>query len=144
MKRLTSDYFELTSRFPLIPIEDQKHFAEAMVLIDELGIIDEEKLTKGQAKYLMVLTDLVERYERSTFPLKSPFKDGIDVLKYLLEEAGMSASDLGRILGNRQLGAAILRRDRELSKTHIVQLANYFKVSTDLFFWSRGSLQKAS
>jgi len=143
-KRLTSDYFKLVARFPLIPIEDQKHFEEAIVLIDELSVIDENRLTTGQAKYLMVLTDLVEQFERATFPMKSPFKDGIDALKYLLEQSQLSASDLGRILGNRQLGAAILRRDRELSKSHIVQLTNYFKVSTDLFFLPPTRMQRAS
>jgi antitoxin component HigA of HigAB toxin-antitoxin module len=51
----------------------------------------------------------------------------------MLEEREMTASDLGWLLGNRALGSAILRGDRDLSKAHIRVLADYFKVSTDLF-----------
>jgi antitoxin component HigA of HigAB toxin-antitoxin module len=52
----------------------------------------------------------------------------------MLNEQDMGASDLGRLLGNRPLGSAILRGERELSKAHIRILADHFKVSTDLFF----------
>jgi antitoxin component HigA of HigAB toxin-antitoxin module len=52
----------------------------------------------------------------------------------MLKEQGMGGSDLGRLLGNRPLGSAILRGERQLSKAHIRILAEHFKVSTDLFF----------
>jgi antitoxin component HigA of HigAB toxin-antitoxin module len=45
----------------------------------------------------------------------------------------MSAPDLGRLLGNRPLGAAILRGERGLSKTHIRTLADRFKANPGLF-----------
>ena len=45
----------------------------------------------------------------------------------------MTASDLGRVLGNRSLGAAILRGDRAISKANAIKLADYFKVSAALF-----------
>jgi len=45
----------------------------------------------------------------------------------------MTASDLGRLLGQRQLGATILRGDRKLSKTHIRRLAEHFHVDAGLF-----------
>ena len=43
----------------------------------------------------------------------------------------MTASDLGRLLGNRQLGSADPRCQRQLSKEHVLKLADHFKVSTD-------------
>ena len=57
----------------------------------------------------------------------------LDALKTLLSEHGMSASDLGRLLGNRTLGTAILSGRRALSKTHIKKLAEHFKVEPGLF-----------
>jgi antitoxin component HigA of HigAB toxin-antitoxin module len=60
----------------------------------------------------------------------------IEVLRFLMEGHDMSASDLGRLLGNRELGAAILRGDRSLSKAHIQTLSRHFAVSTDLFLKS--------
>ena len=55
------------------------------------------------------------------------------VLRQLMEEHGMSASELGRLLCERSLGVKILKRHRELSKSHIRKLADYFKLSADLF-----------
>ncbi len=57
----------------------------------------------------------------------------IEALRYLMAGRGMSASDLGRVLGNRELGAAILRGDRQLSKGNIVKLSKHLAVSAGLF-----------
>ena len=57
-----------------------------------------------------------------------------EILEFLAEENGMSGSDLGRILGSRTLGPALLRGQRSLSKTHIKKLADHFSVSPALFF----------
>jgi antitoxin component HigA of HigAB toxin-antitoxin module len=66
-------------------------------------------------------------------PIDTSDIDAVEALSFLLEQNGMSASDLGRLLGNRQLGAAILRRERQLSKANIIKLRDRFKVSADLF-----------
>jgi HTH-type transcriptional regulator/antitoxin HigA len=129
----TDEYFELIERFPLVPIKSDAHLREAFRLIDELSIVDDGKLAPGKADYPMVLSDLVEKYEDEHHPARNAFKDGIDALRFILDQANLTASDLGRILGNRQLGAAVLRRQRQLSKANIIRLAEHFKVSTDLF-----------
>jgi hypothetical protein len=54
-------------------------------------------------------------------------------LQYLAEQAGLSASDLGRLLGNRGMGSLLLTGKRGLSKTHIRTLAQHFKVRADYF-----------
>ena len=128
-----TDYFDLVRRFPLAPIRTRTQLRRAYAIIDELAVIDEEKMTSGRADYLLVLSDLVEKYEDAHLPRQAAFVDGVDALQYLMSQSGMSASDLGRLLGSRQLGSALLRRQRELSKSHIVKLARHFKVSTDLF-----------
>jgi HTH-type transcriptional regulator/antitoxin HigA len=75
----------------------------------------------------------VEKYEDQHDPAHGVFKDGIAALEYLLDQHDMTASDLGRLLGNRQLGSAILRRQRQLSKENVLKLAGHFKVSADVF-----------
>lgn len=143
--RIGKDYFDLVKRFPLLPIRSEGHLTRAFKLIDELSIIDEDKLTTGQAAYLAVLSGLVAQYEDEHHALPEAFKDGVDALRYLVQQSGMTASDLGRLLGNRQLGAAILRRQRQLSKAHLVRLAEHFRVSTDLFLKRRPHpMRKAS
>jgi HTH-type transcriptional regulator / antitoxin HigA len=131
--RTTDDYLELVRQFPLIPIRNDRHLQEAFRMIDRLSIIDEDKLTPGQADYLLVLSELVAKYENEHHAIDLSHLDGIDVLKHLLEQNGMSASDLGRLLGNRQLGTAVLRRQRQLSKSNILRLCERFGVSADLF-----------
>lgn len=46
----------------------------------------------------------------------------------------MNASDLGRLLGNRQTGHAILSGQRPLSKRHISILSERFRLSPEAFF----------
>jgi len=129
--KIADGYLELIRRFPLVPIRGEGHLKQAIKMIDELSIIDEEKLSGGQSDYLRVLTDLVERFEDAHHPLEAAFEDGIDVLKYLLDQHQMTASDLGRILGNRQMGSAVLRRSRQLSKANVLKLAAHFNIGTD-------------
>jgi antitoxin component HigA of HigAB toxin-antitoxin module len=58
----------------------------------------------------------------------------LDALKHLLEERGMSAADLSRILDtSRNLGAMILRGERKLTLNHVRTLARHFGVSADVF-----------
>jgi antitoxin component HigA of HigAB toxin-antitoxin module len=46
---------------------------------------------------------------------------------------GLSASDLGRLLGHRELGSKILKRQRQLTVGHIKKLSAYFRVSPATF-----------
>ena len=67
-------------------------------------------------------------------PVRWPKIKGLDVLKHLMAEHGMNGADLSRILGgSRNLGAMILRGDRNLTLAHIRKLAAHFKVSPELF-----------
>jgi len=91
------------------------------------------RLNTEQQDYLDVLTELVDEYDKSK-KIRLPKISGLDSLKYLLEEHGMSAADLSRILGtSRNLGAMILRGERRLTLAHVRTLAKHFSVSADLF-----------
>ena len=127
------DYLELVRAFPLRPIRNDRMAARAWEMIERLAPIDENKLTPGQADYLYVLSNLVDEYDRSHHPVEAAELDGVDYLQHLMEQTAMNASDLGRLLGNRTLGATILRRERQLSKTHVMKLAEHFKVEPGLF-----------
>ncbi len=48
---------------------------------------------------------------------------------FMMKDRAMTASDVGRLLGDRSLGPKILNGDRALSKAHIKILAKHFKVS---------------
>lgn len=133
-RKVRDDYLDLVMAFPLRPIASDAHLAEAIDVIDRLTLIPENKLTPGQADYLGALSELVHGYEQTHHPIDLSGIRGVDVLRHLMEEREMSASDLGRLLGNRALGSKILRGERELSKAAMLKLGEFFHVSPTLFF----------
>ena len=90
-------------------------------------------MTKGQQQYLDTLSTLVEVYEAAHHAIDTSDISPIEILQSMMDEHGMTASDLGRLLGDRAVGSKIIRGQRQLSKTHIKILAGHFKVSPNLF-----------
>jgi len=130
VRRMPGTYADLVAQFPLRPLHDEVDYDNALEMAE--GLVGAVKPTEDQADYLDVLTDIIQKYEAQRHAVGSR-SSPMDCLKRMLREQGMSGSDLGRLLGSRPLGAAILRGERELSKAHIRVLAKRFKVSTDLF-----------
>jgi HTH-type transcriptional regulator / antitoxin HigA len=126
---LPDTFEELSNLLSLRPISGDEHLDDAMELVTRLALLNEP--TRGQAEYLETLSLLIERYEAEhvQFEKRSP----IELLKYLMEGQKMSASDLGRLLGERSLGPKILSGARELSKAHIRILCEKFKVGPGAF-----------
>jgi len=129
-RRLPKTYGALVSLLPPRPIHDDVDLANATEMIDRLAGFD---LNADQEDYLDALSTFVEAYEAVRFPMDDSRIGPMDILKTLVEEHGMTGSDLGRLLGNRTLGAAVLAGRRNLSKTHIKKLADHFKVDPGLF-----------
>ena len=126
--RLPEAFDDLNRMHPLRPISDDVDCENAAEIVDRLALLANP--TADQSDYLETLTTLIEKYEADTV---SDEVEPIEVLKELMSGHDMSASDLGRLLGERSLGAAILRGDRQLSKSHMKTLGDYFKVAPGLF-----------
>src|SRR5439155_20697527 len=114
----------LNALCPLRPIRDDVDLSNAQEVVDALAVLSTR--SRDQKDYLETLSTLVEKYEQEQGAFTDDDASVIDVLKFLMEGREMSASDLGRLLGNRELGAAILRGDRQLSKANILKLAEHF------------------
>ena len=126
---LPKTYLELLGLFMLRPIHDDAELDNASEMLDRLVGRD---LNKDQEDYLNALSTLVEEYESEHYPM--PRVAGVDALRFLLEENGMNASDLSRLLNcHRSLGPKILSGERKLTTDHIRILCDRFKVSADLF-----------
>ena len=127
-RKMPRDYAGLTDLFPLRPIHDESELENATEMAHRLAVIDENRLTRDQADYLEMLSTAIERYEDQRHAIDTTKLTPLDVLEFLLAEHGMSGSDLGRLLGQRTLGPAILAGRRQLSKAHIKCLADHFNV----------------
>lgn len=124
-------YAGLVRMFPPRPIHDKVDLANATEIIDAMAGHD---LTRDQEDYLDVLSDLVAKYEDEQSPIRRPAGTPLERLRFVVEQAGMTASDLGRLLGSRGLGSLVLRGRRQLSKTHIRILAEHFRLDPGYFF----------
>jgi len=124
-------YDRLLAPHSLRPIHNDVELAHATAIIDMLAGHD---LNADQADYLDVLSTLVEAYENTHDPLDDPALCGLDVLRSLLDEHGMSAADLARLLGvHRSMGSKLLKGERALTARHLQTLGERFKVSAALF-----------
>ncbi|HEY3855402.1 MAG TPA: helix-turn-helix domain-containing protein [Verrucomicrobiae bacterium] len=124
-------YRELCHLYLPRPIHDDDEDAEATVMMNALAVFT--RLNAEQRDYLDVLTDFVDEFDKDQ-RVEWPKVSGRKVLKQLLEDNGMTAADLSRILRtSRNLGAMILRGERKLTLKHVRILARHFRVSADLF-----------
>lgn len=125
-------YLKLVRQQPLKPIrsdaEKQQAVRQAVRLSGR-----ETPLDAGERDYLDTLYVLLDAYEAKTLPMSRQKLHGTPALKFLMAEAGLSVSDVGRIIGSQPATSEILTGRRELSKAHIRRLADHFKVSPALF-----------
>ena len=131
-KKLPSRFEELVQVMPPHAIMDDVQNDNTLEVIDRL--MAQGKLTKGQALYLETLVQLVQAYEAQHHAIDTSDLSGLDPLKHLLQENGMNASDLARLLGvHASMGSKILRGERALTVDHLKKLASRFKVGPGLF-----------
>lgn len=129
-KSMPKNYQGLLSLHMLRPIHDKIDYANALEILDVLA---GHALSRDQEDYFEALALFVEAYESAHLP-GLPAKRGLPLLTHLLDENGMSAADLSRLLGtDRSLGVRILNRERNLTIEHVKKLAVRFRVPADVF-----------
>jgi antitoxin component HigA of HigAB toxin-antitoxin module len=111
-------------------IRDKIDYENTTKIVNRLAVLS--RRTKGQEEYLETLSQLVEAYDNANFSIPEE-SDPVDVLRFLMKAHELSASDIGRILGSRSLGAAILRGDRRISKENALKLGVHFKMNPGSF-----------
>jgi HTH-type transcriptional regulator/antitoxin HigA len=125
-------YGMLVKKFPPRPIHSARQYDETVAVMNRLAARAEDSLSPAEADYLDALATFVEKYDREHFA-EPPAGTPVERLRYVVAQAGMSASDLGRLLGNRGLGSILLSAKRELSKAHIRILAEHFRLDAGYF-----------
>lgn len=127
--RLPKTYSGLVALHMPRPIHDKVGYDNAVEIVHALA---GHKLNHDQDDYLAIMAKLIEDYENEHVPQPKSVK-GIDALRFLLEENGLTAADLGQIIGvNRSVAYRILKGARNLTVDHVKKLAARFAVSTDL------------
>ncbi len=88
--------------------------------------------TSAEEEAIELLTLLIERYESERYPV--PDADPIDVLRFLLEQNGLSQRDIALELGSESTVSLVLSGKRQLNRDHIARLSRRFHVSPSVFF----------
>ena len=119
-----------TAISPLLSVRTEDEYDRAVeclnCLLDEVGTDEQHPL------YTLVdtLGTLLHAYEEHHHPI--PECSGVDVLQFLMEEHGLTQSDLPEI-GSQGVISDILRGKRELNVRQIRALAKRFQVSPAVF-----------
>lgn len=129
LEHAMDEYLALVRAFPLVSIRDAHHLNEALAIIDRLT--EQPTRTEAEEAYLSALTDLVETYEDAHVAI--PPVSGLDALRYLLNENGLTEADIVPVLGTPALVSALLAGKRRLSVEHVKKVAAYFKVLAEVF-----------
>ncbi len=124
-------------RTTLIAIENDADHVQAKSLVGKL---------MGSRKpddriRLVAQARLIEAYERSRWPRTVPTSP--DLLNYLMDQHGLSRSDLVPLLGTASRVSEVMNGKRELSMNMVRRLRERFAISADLLI-SRGSAVDSS
>jgi len=131
-KKLPRRFGDLVAMMPPQAILDEAQYENTLAVVDRLMAAG--RLNKGQALYLETLVQLVEAYESAHHAIDVSGASGLDTLRHLLAEHGMTASDLARLLGvHPSMGSKILKGHRSLTVPHMRRLARHFGVAASLF-----------
>jgi len=127
---LPASYAALVRRHVPRPLHDDVDLANATEILDAMAGHD---LNQDQQDYLDLLSTLVADYEDKQNPMLTRRMSPLGALRFLLLENDLNASDLGRILGHRELGSKILRGERRLNLDQIRRISTRFSVSPSVF-----------
>jgi antitoxin component HigA of HigAB toxin-antitoxin module len=140
----SNPYFRrLVHDIPPQAIEDKTLHAHYAKLVEKLTLIlvrarkesikdrDTRQAIEGLGQYVKMIAELVEHYEKERFTIKD---DPIETLKFLMEQHGLSQTDLAKDFGGQPVVSAVLAGRRLLNKNHILKLAARFNVSPAIFF----------
>jgi len=107
------------------PLHDDVDYRNALAVLDAMAGFE---MNADQEDYFEAISTFVEKYEAGHHAIEDVRMTSVELLRGLMDEHGMSESDLGRLLGDRSLGHRILSGERELSKAHIRALADHFSL----------------
>ncbi len=112
-------------------IETETENERALEIVNRLMTKGEKKLSAEEHLLLRMLVLLIEEFEKKAYPIEPAEPN--EVLKTLMENRGLKQADLMPIFGARSNVSAILAGKRSIGKTQAKALAEFFKVSTELF-----------
>ncbi len=123
---IPDSYAELVDLLMPRPLHDDVDYRNALGILDAMAGFE---MNADQEDYFEAIATFVEKHETGHHPITDEKITPVELLRSLVDEHGMTESDLGRLLGDRSLGHRILSGEREVSKAHIRILAEHFSLN---------------
>jgi HTH-type transcriptional regulator/antitoxin HigA len=111
-------------------IETEEELLRVESIIDKL-LSKGENLSTEEEKLLDLLSNLVEEYEDEHYPM--PDVPPHEVLKFLMQENDYKQKDIVHIFGSSGITSEVVNGKRSISKAQAKKLAEFFRVSVELF-----------
>lgn len=111
-----------------LPIETPEDHKAALARLDDL--MDAEDGT-DEGRELAVLAAMIEAYESKAFPTGKP--TFLDAIKFRMEQAGYTQSDLAKVLESRSRASEIMNGSiKHLTRSQIKRLRDAWGLSADV------------
>lgn len=124
-------YADLVVKVLPTAIQSDEEYEIMLANINELMSKGEMRLSPEEERLLETLAILVESYEDEHYPM--PELSPNDFLKCLMEEREVRQSDLLSVFGSSGVASEVVNGKRSISKAQAKKLAEFFKVSVELF-----------
>ncbi|RKR09697.1 HTH-type transcriptional regulator/antitoxin HigA [Flavobacterium sp. 90] len=108
------------------PIKTEKDYDLALQRVNTL--FDAEPNTV-EADELDILVTLIEKYEQIHYPIPEP--DPIEAIKFMMEQNGLTPTDLGILLNSRSRVSEIFKRKRALTIAQIRVLNEKLRIPAE-------------
>ena len=135
-KEYTNQWDSLLHKYNnLQPIRNKADHAKAVeALLHFCDEVEGKTLGINEKCFLDTLTSRIEDYEKPYADYFDDKYDGIDILRFLMDENGLNQSDISRIIdADRSVASRILNRKRDLTIGQVNILADYFSVEPGVF-----------
>jgi HTH-type transcriptional regulator/antitoxin HigA len=119
----------LAKVLPRVITTDKEH--ERMLTEVEKLMDKDEHRTAEEDAALDLMVRLIQDYEEEHHSLPDPSPHGM--LVYLMEQRHLKQADLLPIFKSRGYVSDVINAKRAISKAHAKQLAEFFKVSVNVF-----------
>ena len=110
----------------LIVIDSDAELARAKTLVDQLMASDDA----ADIARLEAQARLIAAYEEKMWPRRAPA--AAEIVRYLMEQHGLSRADMAPILGTVSRVSEVLRGKKGLSMTMVQRLRARFAVPADV------------
>ena len=123
--------FQGTLPVKISPIRNDEQYEQTIAMMNGLIDVVGDDENHELADFLYLVGQLVEDYE--SIHVSIPDAAPNEVLRFLMDQHGLTQADLAEDLGGQSVVSAILTGKRELNLRQAKALATRFKVSTAVF-----------